>query len=458
MPRNLNEPAPRRRSIFSGLLLVLLGVLFLIHNFHGDFPLWQILERWWPLLFIIWGVSKLYDRLMASRTGEAAPATISAGEIFLVFILLVVVASAAGLDWVNGHGNRNDFINLPWEDSYPFTEDVAAKTVPANAQITIRADRGDITVHADDTAEIHASVRKTAYADNETDAQRRANQLHVTINTAGGGFVVEPEGSSSGGRPVRTDMDVHIPKGATLSVETGNGTVQVNGVMGNVTVEARGGDTEIRQSGGDVSVDTNHGNTTILGANGDVKVSGHASEVEISDVKGSATLDGEFYGPLRFERVAKGVRFVSNRTDLTVSELSGRIEVSSGGNLTVSDARGNVTLTTRQRDVTLDNVSGHIHVENRDGNVTLRFPQPPKEDIEIANQSGDVSLLLPEKSSFTINARADHNGDIETEFGDSAKVNSDRESKSLSDTVGAHGPNIQLRTTYGTIHLRKGQP
>ncbi len=119
----------------------------------------------------------------------------------------------------------------------------------------------------------------------------------------------------------------------------------------------RGGDTEIRQSGGDVNVDTNHGNTTILGANGDVKVSGHASEVEISDVKGSATLDGEFYGPLRFERVAKGVRFVSNRTDLTVSELSGRVEVSGGGDLTVSDAPGNVTLTTRQRDVTLDNVT-----------------------------------------------------------------------------------------------------
>ncbi len=49
----------RRRSIFSGLLLILLGALFLMHNFHYGFPIWRILERWWPLLFIIWGVSKL---------------------------------------------------------------------------------------------------------------------------------------------------------------------------------------------------------------------------------------------------------------------------------------------------------------------------------------------------------------------------------------------------------------
>jgi len=39
---------------------------------------------------------------------------------------------------------------------------------------------------------------------------------------------------------------------------------------------------------------------------------------------------------------------------LTVSELSGRIEVAGGGDLTISDAPGNVTLTTRQRDVTLE--------------------------------------------------------------------------------------------------------
>jgi hypothetical protein len=457
MSANPSHLSPRRRSIFSGLLLVLLGALFLIHNFRGGFPLWNILERWWPLLFILWGLSKLYDRLMASRTGEAAPATVSAGEIFLVFFLLVVVAGAAGLDWVNGHGGSRDFINLPWEDSYPFTEDVPVKSVPANAQITIRADRGDITVHADDTPEIRANVRKTAYADGENEARRRADQVHVAVTQSGSGFVVEPEGSPSGGRPVRTDLDVHIPKGATLMVDTGNGTVQVNDVAGTVSVDARGGDVEVRQSGSDVSVDTNHGNTSILGAGGDVKISGHGSQVEVSDIKGSVTLDGEFYGPIRFEHVAKGVRFVSQRTDLTVSELSGRIEVAGGGDLTISDAPGNVTLTTRQRDVTLENVTGRIHVENRDGNVALRFPQPPKEQIEVSNKSGDIDLTLPAKSAFTLDARSD-NGEIESEFEDSSKISSQQENKALSDSVGAHGPSIQLRTTYGTIHLRKGQP
>ncbi len=90
---------PRRRSVFSGLLLILLGALFLLRNFHYGFPIWRILERWWPLLFIIWGVSKLYDRMVAQRTGEAAPATISGGEVALIILLFFVIGGAGVLDW-----------------------------------------------------------------------------------------------------------------------------------------------------------------------------------------------------------------------------------------------------------------------------------------------------------------------------------------------------------------------
>ncbi|HLB88645.1 MAG TPA: DUF5668 domain-containing protein, partial [Terriglobales bacterium] len=78
---------PRRRSIFTGVVLIVLGLIFLAQNFRGEFGFWRLFSKWWPLLLILWGVAKLIDRLAAQRSGEGAPRTITGGEIFLVTCL-----------------------------------------------------------------------------------------------------------------------------------------------------------------------------------------------------------------------------------------------------------------------------------------------------------------------------------------------------------------------------------
>ena len=75
----------RRRSIFSGLLLIALGTLLLLHNLRGAFPdLLELFHRWWPVLLILWGLAKLYDHLMAQHAGQPAPRTITGGDIFQI--------------------------------------------------------------------------------------------------------------------------------------------------------------------------------------------------------------------------------------------------------------------------------------------------------------------------------------------------------------------------------------
>src|SRR5258708_32680968 len=81
---------PRRRSIFTGTVLILLGLIFLAQNFRGDFGFFTLFGRWWPLILILWGITKLYDRLAAQRSGEGAPPTITGGEILLVTCLVFV--------------------------------------------------------------------------------------------------------------------------------------------------------------------------------------------------------------------------------------------------------------------------------------------------------------------------------------------------------------------------------
>jgi len=440
---------PRQRSIFIGLLLILLGVLFLWHNLRGSFVIWQLLERWWPVLLIVWGLAKLYDHLAARRTGQTAPRTITSGEVLLVFLVLALAGAIGFGDWMHEHGGRWP----PWAQSYSFSEEVPAEGVPLDARISIRTDRGDITVRPEDAAEVRVVVKKTVNASDEAEAKRRAKQVTVGIAENAGGYEVETHNQ---GGDVRVDLEVHLPKQASITARSSHGGVQLAGLAGSVTALAQRGDLNIRDVGGDVTAELERGDAHIVGARGNVKLSGRGGEVEVSDVKGEAVVQGEYYGPIRIAKVTKGARFVSHRTDLTVSQLSGRIETGSG-RLEISDALGNLSLVTRKYDIVLDNVTGRVSIEDREGNIELRFRQPPGEDIAISDEMGNIELLLPPLASFEVHAEC-RKGDVNSEFNDAAlKEVEERGNSKLDGKHGAKGPTMNLKTSYGTIRLRKAE-
>src|SRR5882724_2071803 len=253
---------PRRRSIFSGLLLIIVGGLLLIQRLGGHLPVWQIFRQWWPLVFILWGLSKLYDHFVAQQKGEPSPPTVSAGEVFLVLLLLPVIGGTGIVDWGLNHPNRGEIL-FPWSESYSFTETVPPQNVPAKAQVSVRTSRGNISVTADDTPQIRVTARKTASASSESEAQDRVNHVHVTVTQTDGGFVVEPQGQNDSNGVVSVELEVHVPKNITLDARADRGAVQISGVAGNVTIQGHHGSIEARQSGADVSIESNNSSDDI---------------------------------------------------------------------------------------------------------------------------------------------------------------------------------------------------
>ncbi len=56
----------RKRDNFAwGLVLVILGLIFLLHNI--DIKLWGSVARLWPLILIVWGAWKLYYGLQERK-------------------------------------------------------------------------------------------------------------------------------------------------------------------------------------------------------------------------------------------------------------------------------------------------------------------------------------------------------------------------------------------------------
>lgn len=444
----MSNGAPRR-SVFGSLLLVIVGALFLIHNFRPDLIRWRFLGQWWPVLLILWGVIRLVENLSGSgRRG------LRGGEVFLLIVLILV---GVGISLAP---RMPDVIRVAEPEDMPFTEtadvsqELPPRDVPPGALVRIDTPRGDISVDGSgDAKQLLVVVRKTGYAMSEDEARSRASAVIVNEQQSQQEVSLQANPKGRDDSSTRVSFEVHLPRTVALDLRTGHGDVQVNGVSGNVTTSDTKGDVTLRDIGGDVRVDVGRGDARVSDAKGNVHVSGKGDEVEVTDVKGAATIDGEFYGPITARNVAQGARFVSEHTDLTIGGLPGRMTVESG-DLSVSNVSGPFLLTTSDKSISLEDLSGRISVQNKRGDISVRLKSAPKEEINLSDDSGAIELALPGKSAFEITATS-RGGDIDNELNPGAlKVARQGSDSKLEGKVGAKGPKITLNTSYGAIRLK----
>jgi hypothetical protein len=436
-----------RRSVFGSVFLVLVGTLFLIHNFRPDLIDWRFFGKWWPLLLILWGVIRLVENLGGSRRRG-----LHGGEIFLLILLV-----CAGL--AISYAPRFSFPDtnpedLPFTETADVTEELPPRTLEPGAVVSITTPQGDISVDATgDEKQLRVLVRKMGYAMSEDTARARATAAQVRVQQSGKDVSLEADPRGRGGESARVSFEVHLPRTVGLDLRTGHGDVHVNGVNGNVSAGNTKGDMVLRDIGGDVRVELGRGDARVSDAKGNVHVSGKGGEIEVADVTGAATIDGEFYGPITARNVAQGARFVSSHTDLSIGGLPGRMTVEPSS-LHVEDAAGPFLLTTSDKTVSLEGLSGRIRVQNKRGEISLRLTAVPKEEIDLSDDSGTIELALPSKSAFEISA-ASRGGDIENDISGSAlKVTREGNDSKLEGKVGTKGPKITLNTSYGPIRLK----
>src|SRR5258707_7315810 len=233
----------------------------------------------------------------------------------------------------------------------------------------VRNGRGDITVRGSDSPEIRVVTAKKALRSwSDSDAQRIAEPINVMIEQNGDGYEVRPSGYDLSNSRIGVDLEVAIPKKSVLSIKTDKGDVTVSGISADVGITDMTGDVDVRGTTGDVNVEMRKGDTKVSGTKGDVKVSGKGGEIEVNDTTGSLTAEGEVYGPVRADKAIKGVRMVSSKTDLTLSALAGAME-SGSRNMDIVDAPGDLTLRTRDSEISLEKPGGKVNIDNRNASI-----------------------------------------------------------------------------------------
>jgi len=450
-------PPPRRhRSMAGPFVLIILGVVFLLGTMRvlSVGKLAHLFANYWPVLLILWGVIKLIEHLQAQREGTRASG-IGAGGIFLVIMIVVFGLVATQLERVNWSGLKDE-INIDDEDfpnifgqSYNFNDHLE-QNFPSDASLKVIDNHGAVSVHPSDDNRITIVVRKRVGAENQSDADKYNSETKPTITTIGGLVTVDAKVEGAGDHPVETDLVISLPRKVALSIISRRGDVNVSGRTGNVDISSQHSDTSVDDVTGNVKVTQERGSVKVEQVTGDVHIDGRLNEVSVADVKGSAQLDGEFQESVKLERIAKTVTFKSSRTDMEFSGISGSLDLDSD-ELHAQEINGPLHLTTRSKNIRLDDVAGDVRLQ--DDNGTVEVGMRTLGNVQIDNRNGDVQLSVPDKAGFRLDARV-RDGEIQSDFPE-LKINNDEHESRANGSVGNGVAHIVVNNEHDGFEIRK---
>jgi DUF4097 and DUF4098 domain-containing protein YvlB len=463
----MNAYAYRRGSIFWALTLIAVGGLFLYQNFNPAVHPWEIIAKFWPVVIIFWGLSKLIDHLQAHAHPDTTPPPLfSASEVILLVLVLItgtlvskVVLSHWGWWDSNIHMGDNEGLESIFQNSYTYTQSLSIPTEGQQPHLVLVDHHGDVEVRKGDLRSLQALAKEVIHADNEEEAKRLSGQLKLEIAPQNGQYVLQSNLDSlpDGGRNVRLDITLTVPPATSAELTVEHGDLVLNGLKGDQNLTVDHGDAHVSGVEGLVRLKKSGGSTEVSSVKGSVEVEGRGDDVQISDVTGTATVNGDFSGDIQFSNVSQTLRYLSTRTDLTLQKLAGRMTMDTGS-LEASGVEGPFELSTSAKDINLDGFSHSVKITDTNGDIELRAAGVPAYPIDVESNKGEIQLTMPASSNFQITATSQH-GEVESDFsGPNLKINNSGEAPSIAGSYGKGGPTIRLSTAYGTIHLGQSGP
>lgn len=168
-----------------------------------------------------------------------------------------------------------------------------------------------------------------------------------------------------------------------------------------------------------------------------------AAEVEVVRSDGDIRSDGPRLGSRRSWSVSYDI-YAPAGTDLRLS--------STNGGLVVEGISGELDLRTTNGGIRLSSVRGPVNAETTNGPVAVILQgRTPSSRLDLETTNGGIELTVPEGYSAQLEASTT-NGGIDVDFPVMVRG---RIGRSISARLGDGGPVVRLRTTNGSISIRR---
>jgi DUF4097 and DUF4098 domain-containing protein YvlB len=447
-----------RGSISGPVVLIFVGVVFWIKAVSPGFRIGDLVARYWPYALILWGVIALLEVCIRFVRNAPLPRNGVSGGAWIAVVALAIFGSSAFQferpdNWFRQVGFESGIEAFGEEHQYPI--EAIARTAGPTPRIIFEDFRGDAKISGTDAATVTVSGQKTIGSFSAEEADKANNQSPVEVIADGNTVTIRCHQDRSGTRTsVSTNLDVSVPKGASIQASDSRGSFDVSSITGDI--DLNGGNMEdirLDEIAGNVKLDA-HSTHSIRCSNvkGTVDLHGRGNDVELENITGQVTLGGDYTGSISLRAIAKPISLQSMRTQLDARQINGYVRLDRGS-LDAKDLVGPVKLSTRATDVTLAGFSNTLDLDVDRGDIELRPERSAMGRMTVHARSGNIELAVPSAAHFALNAGTE-NGEIDNQFGDGLKESNSGRGARLEGSVGS-GPDVNLVTQHGSITVRK---
>ena len=272
---------------------------------------------------------------------------------FKAFIISFLLLLSAGIAYADGHGKTG---------TQKIERSIAA--LP-NVAVSLCVDSGNVTVRGWDKNEVFARSSEVGRIE--------LKSANLGMPSAGAAKVLvwlvdKPVGvEEKGGCDAFGDVELMVPRGAALYLQTGDGTIDVSDVA---SIFAR-------SETGDISVKKATRSVEVVSFSGEIAVANSTGRMAMKSVSGMMT--------------ASKLRPNDQNDCFEASSISG--------------------------DIQLEGVDHQlVTVKTANGKIDFSGPLAHQGRYNFNTTSSDVTLSLPENSSFRLNARVARDREVITDF------------------------------------------
>lgn len=292
--------------------------------------------------------------------------------------------------------------------AYSDIEDTINKsfTVSPGGTLSVESDIGSIEVRGTRGNKVDIEVVREIRSGSESRAERLLKNFDVKFNQRGDDVDIIAKLDRSGldrlfnniGRYLKVKFIVTVPESYNLDFYTKGGSISSENIQGVVKTRTSGGSLNFDRIDGEISGRTSGGG------------------IDIGDVKGNTEV----------------------RT--------------SGGSIRIMRAEGPVDAHTSGGGITVEEVLGDIKAHTSGGSIKATITSQPLSDCRLTTSGGSITVYLEGDIGVNVDAKTS-GGSVTTDF--PVTVQGKIKKNALAAQINDGGPELYLRTSGGSIRLRK---
>lgn len=340
------------------------------------------------------------------------------------------------------------------------------RAVAAPATIEVENAFGGVRVTRAAASEMHVSLRKIVYREDEAQARAFADRIRLQVDGAAPlriGTNREELERSDPDVGFETHLELEVPVGTRVIVRNEHGQVDVADVA-SADVSGSFEPVRVERVGGPAEVRVRHADVTVTGVTGTLALSARHGDVHIEDVQGACTLDVE-HGDVSALRVG-AVTLQAAHGGLTFEDVRGDLEVhAQHASVAATDVAGRATVETSFEGIEVRRVSGETRLKADHGSITASevdaalTAESSFDDTELSRVAGPIDVRVTHAgvraSDVLKGGRVSAmGGEVRVErFAGALEIDAERAGVELLP-AGALQDAVLARTTFGDIRLR----